>query len=130
MTIKPGSVYYFLENTWETTESHFFIVTNKDPCNEENIILACANSNIDRIKRLRRNCPETTLVEIAPSEYPDFSVNSIIDCNRVIEKSIEQIISSKILKVKEEMDFILVEKIRRGIIDSPVVEKRIKKALL
>lgn len=103
---------------------------NKNPCSEKNIILACANSNIEKYKRARRNCPETTLVEISPSEYPDFTKNSIIDCNRVIEKSIEQIISSKRFSIKREMDALLVEKIRRGIIDSPVVEKRIKKTLV
>lgn len=128
-TIRLGSVYYFPEDTFKSAEPHYFIVINTDPQSDTVIFLVCASSQIEKVRRHRRTCPSETLVEIAPNKYPDFRVNSLIDCNFVIVKSIDQLIeklSLGTLKMKTEMDVSLVKRLRNGVISSPLVERRIK----
>ena len=55
-----------------------------------------------------------------------------MDCNSVIKKTIEEIVSllkSKQLACKLEMPIGIVEKLREAVIASPVVENNIKEML-
>lgn len=61
-TIRPGSVFYFLEDTLTSDEPHYFIVINIDPLTDKTLVLVCASSQIPRVRRRRRNCPAETLV--------------------------------------------------------------------
>jgi len=131
-TIRFGSVYYFPEESFSSPEPHYFIVINTDPLRDTVVFLICASSQIDNVRARRSTCPSETLVEIRPAQYIGFKVSSIIDCNYVIEKSIDQLIeklSREELKIKEEMDASLVQQLREGILKSPVVERRIKELL-
>lgn len=131
-TIRPGSVYYFPEDTFNSEEPHYFIVVNKDPISETLLILVCASSRIEKVKQRRKSCPPQSLLEIGPDLYTGFRVSSIIDCNYVLEKSIDQIIEKLTagqLVLKSEMDVKIIEQLRNGILCSPVIEKRIKEAL-
>lgn len=77
-------------------------------------------------------CPSATLVEISPRQYSGFGTNSIIDCNYVLEKTVEQLVeklSQGKLKMKAEMDVTLAMRLGDGVIKSPLVERRIKKML-
>lgn len=130
--IRLGSVYYFPEESFKSLEPHYFIVINTDPYRDTVILLVCASSQIDTVHRYRNTCPIETIVEITPAQYAGFKVNSIIDCNNVIEKSIDQLIEKleqNKLKIKEEMDASLVQKLREGAISSPLIERRIKELL-
>jgi hypothetical protein len=130
--IKQGSVYYFPEESFSSAESHYFIVLNYDPLAETVIILACASSRTDKVKQRRCGCPSQTLVEISPKQYPEFATNSIIDCNRILEKSVGQLVeklASGKLKLKTEMDLQLVEQLRSGVLLSPQIDRRIKTML-
>jgi hypothetical protein len=131
-TIQPGSVYYFPEESLHSTEPHYFVVININPLNDSAIILTCSSSKIEKVKSRRKSCPSVTLIEINPIQYPDFSIQSIIDCNVIFEKSISQIVeklSSGNLRLKTEMDLSLVNSIRKGIMASPLIENRIKDIL-
>ncbi|MBE0481518.1 MAG: hypothetical protein IBX68_11140 [Dehalococcoidia bacterium] len=131
-TIRPGSVFYFVEETLHSTKPHFFIVVNPEPLTDRVVILACSSSQIRKVQKRRRTCPPASLVSITPAEYPDFSVDSIIDCNFVLEKTIEQLVeklSQRKLRMKTQMAAPLVERLRAGILQSPVIERRIKKVL-
>lgn len=128
-TIKLGSVYYFSEESLRSPEPHYFIVINKDPHEDKIIFLVCAQSQITKVKQLRKNCPPETLVEINPKQYTGFRVDSIIDCNNVWGKSIDQLVDKlarEELKLKPEMDVPLVKRLRAGILCSPLIERRIK----
>ena len=48
-TIQPGSVYYFIEETFSSPEPHYFIVVNIDPYSDTIIILVCASHSIDKV---------------------------------------------------------------------------------
>ena len=77
-------------------------------------------------------CPPETLVEIAPSQYSDFDVNSIVDCNYVMEKTVEHLVeklSQGKLRMKRQMDASLARRLRNGALRSPLVERRIKRLL-
>jgi len=91
-TIKIGSVYYFIEESLNSPQPHYFIVLNINPREDTVILLVCASSQIDKIIKRRRTCPNNTLIEISPDEYPDFKVTSIIDCNVVFERTIDQLV--------------------------------------
>ena len=128
-TIRLGSVYYFPEDTFSSPEPHYFIVLNTDPLSDTIIFLVCASSKIDNVKRRRMTCPGDTLIEITPEQYPHFKFDTIIDCNSVMEKTIDQLVeklSQGTLEMKTEMDVSIVEQLRAGVLNSPVVERRIK----
>jgi hypothetical protein len=116
----------------QSREPHYFIVINKDPHKDKIIFLVCAQSQITKVKQLRKNFPPETLVEINPKQYTGFRVDSIIDCNNVWEKSINQLVDKlarEELKLKPEMDVPLVKRLRAGILCSPLIEHRIKTLL-
>lgn len=117
-TINFGSVYYFTEESLHSDEPHYFIVLNVNPQKDVVVFLACASSQIDKVVKRRRTCPNTTLVKITPSQYPDFKVNSIIDCNNVFERTIDQLVDKlvkKQLHLKKEMKPELVTKLTQGV---------------
>ena len=128
-SIKAGSVYYFPEDRFTSKEPHFFVVINIDPSSDEFIILACASSGIDKVLNRCKGLPKETTVIITSEEYDGFSCDSIFDCNNQVEiRTIEHIIKKyedNKLNIKPEMDIKLVEKLREGIIASPVIERRI-----
>ena len=131
-SIKPGSVYYFPHESLSSPESHFFVVINVNPIAEEVIFLVCSSSKIDKVKQRNRNNPPETLVEISKRQYPDFTFDSIINCNNVFPQSIEKLIerlSNKKLQLKAEMDMTLVNKLRKGVLASRQIPLIIKKQL-
>jgi len=128
-TIKPGSVYYFPHENFTSRESHYFVVINIDPVDEHVILLVCASSKVTKVEKRRENCPAETLVKIDQTQYQDFNNPSIFDCNNVIEQTVEQLVnrlSNGKLKLKTEMDVKLVEQLRRGVLSSRLVTKRIQ----
>ena len=131
-TIKLGSVYYFTEESLQSPEPHYFIIINKDPQEDKIIFLVCAQHRITKVKQRRNNCPPETLVEINPKQYTGFSMDSIVDCNNVWEKSIDQLVDKLVreeLKLKPEMDVPLVKRLRAGILHSHLIDHRIQALL-
>jgi hypothetical protein len=62
-TIRPGSVYYFVERTLHSAEPHYFIVVNDPLRSSEVVLLVAASSRIKNVERRRRRLPGT-LVKI------------------------------------------------------------------
>lgn len=130
--IRLGSVYYFTEESLHSPEPHYFIVLNIDPHEDTVILLVCASSQIKKVLKRRRTCPNDTLIRITPTQYPGFKADSIIDCNNVFERTIDQIIDKLLnnkLRIKTEMNPQLVKQLRQGVLVSPLVENRIKSLL-
>ncbi|MFP4640798.1 MAG: hypothetical protein ACLFPU_01260 [Dehalococcoidia bacterium] len=128
--LKRGAVFYFEEETLSSSEPHYFIVINTDPKTDEILLLVCCSSRTNKVKR--RNCPEETLVEISPEEYPDFRTGSIVNCNNVWEKKTSELVgkySQGKLKLKDTMSAELVDKLQAAVIASSVVERRIQAML-
>lgn len=131
-SIKPGSVYYFPHEALTSPESHFFVVINTNPFTEKVVLLVCASSKIETVKRRNRNNPPETVVEIRRDQYSDFTCDSVFDCNSVFPQSVEVLIerlSSNRLKLKAEMGVELVEQLRRGVLASRQVSLAVKEQL-
>lgn len=129
-TIRVGSVYKFVEEALQSDKPHYFIVLN-NPIIDKVVLLVYCSSKIKKIKRWRKNL-KGTLVEIKKDEYSDFTRDSIVDCNTIFEKTVENIIQKlekNELKQNKEMDLSTVEKIKQAVIISPLVDNRIKELL-
>jgi hypothetical protein len=93
-------------------------------------------SGRDRIQKVikrRKYLPKETLIEIKSSEYDAFTVDSIVDCNVCYVKSPEEILrktKSGEVRLREEMDLKIIEKLRNGFLRSPMIEKSLKNILL
>lgn len=113
-------------------EPHYFIVLNKTPIEDNVILLVCASSKIEKVTRRRLHCPSETLVSISPVQYAVFKYETIIDCNKVFEKSIDHLVdklAQRKLRSEDEMAPILVANLREGVIASPLIEEYIKELL-
>ena len=132
-TIRPGSVYYFRhEDFLRSSDPHYFVVINIDPTIEQIILLVCASTKISKVVARSGNLPPQTLIKVKPSQYPGFPHTSIFDCNYFYPDSIENLVqrlASKQLELKPEMDIQLVEQLRQGVLDSPLIADRIKAQL-
>lgn len=90
-----------------------------------------STSQVEKAIKRRRHIPNT-LVKIDGTEYAIFTRESVVDCNSVTKKTIEEIVSllkNKQLACKPEMAIEIVEKLREAVIASPVVENCIKEML-
>ena len=131
-TIRPGSVFYFVDETFPSEEPHYFIVLNKNPANDKNLIMVCSSSQIEKVKIRRVGLSLDTLVEIKKDNYIEFTKDSIVDCNHVFSYSFDQLIiklKKNELKLKSYVSEELVEKLRNAVISSPLVENELKKLL-
>jgi hypothetical protein len=130
-TLKPGAVYYFHDKELTSPEPHYFIILNHDPIKDEYLILVCSSSRVDKVKKKLKNCPDT-FVEIFTDEYSGFTKDSIIDCNKIFKRTKEQLIekcSLGELKLKTQIGMSLLEKIRKSVLSSKVVEEEYKKLI-
>jgi len=131
-SIKPGSVYYFPEKSFSSQAPYYFIVLNYSPLTDEVLLLVCSSSQIEKVRRRRRHLPIETLVDIGNHEYSCFTVDSIVDCNNVFPKPIDELIRKRglgELDLKGEMAIEIVEKLRAGVLASPLVNEELKDIL-
>lgn len=131
-SIKPGTVYYFHEEHYSSPHKHYFVVINKSPLADELILLACASSRIDKTYVRRPNCSPDTFVTVTPKQYDSFTATSIFDCNRVLRRTINDIVrkyEDNELSIKPEMDIKLVSSLRKAVLASNQISPRIKSML-
>jgi hypothetical protein len=132
-TIKAGSVYKFSEETFSSTDPHFFIVLNPTPQTDPFIALVCASSQIEKVRRRRNHLSQETLVRINPNQYVDFTKPSIVDGNEVHRRTIEELeikIRKGELEIKAVMDMALIKRIRAAVMLSRMVEEEVKDLFL
>lgn len=133
LALRPGAVFYFIEESFETGVPHFFILINHTPLEDPLLFLVCSSSQIDKVKERYKNSPDTTLVEIEKDEYDEFTEDSIINCNVVFKQTrvglVEKLRSGK-LKIKNPVSEDILERLRLAVCDSPEVLKGIKKYLI
>jgi hypothetical protein len=129
LTLRSGTVYYFEHRGINSTEPHFFTVINADPRSNNVLIIAIGSSQIAKVQKRRKNLPPETLVIVDPTEYPDFSKPTVIDCNQVFELSREELVQkfkTKKLRHHQDLPRSVLEKIWRGVHRSPRVDETYK----
>lgn len=131
-SIVPGSVYYFHDARLSSTQSHYFVVLNKNPLTDSVLLLVCSTSRVDSA-RSRRHLRRETLVEVSPAEYSEFTVQSMFDCNTVFDLSLSELqrkYDAGRLRVKLNIGASILEKLRDAVIESDLVEEEIKDILI
>jgi hypothetical protein len=131
LTLRGGSVYYFADRALFSPEPHYFIVINAHPVEQRLLALLVVTSQIEKVKRWRRDLPETC-VEIGPADYQELSVASIVDCNNVFRRSIRELlekIEAHQVGYKSDVSQVVLEKLRAAVLASPLVEDEIKNLL-
>lgn len=132
LTLRGGSVYYLQHRDLSSGEPHYFVVLNRDTTRDEILVLAVSSSNIAGTQQRSRNLPLNTLVEISPAEYPDFTKNSIVDCNysfQVTKLELLQKLQMGLAREQLPMPEQILARLREGILASPLIENAIKSLL-
>ena len=135
-TICPGCVFFYkTTNVGYITEApHYYIVVNRNPLADSTIYLCWISHEVEKIKKLRSpKFFSGTLIEISPVEYNILNTPSIIDCNRIEPRSIEEIINKHergMLQFKQNLTDGFIERIWDAIQLSPAVKDEIKDKLI
>ena len=131
LTLRTGSVYYFVDRGLNSPEPHYFIVINRAPIQQEVLVLNVISSQVDKVRQRRSTLPGT-LVELQPTEYDELSVPSIVDCNNVFRRSLAELVEMSLHRTvasKMQISDELIEQIRAAVLASPMVEQDIKDLL-
>jgi hypothetical protein len=132
LTLRGGSVYYLQDRRLSSPEPHYFVVLNVDPACDACLVLVVASSKIDNVRRRRLDMPPDTLVEIPPSDYAEFSVQSIVDCNTLFSVTRQELLQKLQAGVAAEMAAMpagLLARLRQGVLASPLIEESTKDIL-
>jgi hypothetical protein len=132
LTLRSGTVYYFEHRAVHSDEPHFFAVINADPLSDNVLIMTIGSSQISKVQARRKNLPPETLVIVDPADYPDFSKQTIIDCNQVFELSQEELVEkfkTKGLRHHRDLPEAILKQIWNGIRTSPRVDEVHKRLL-
>jgi hypothetical protein len=133
-TLVSGSVYLFKEDQFKDCDhQHYFIVLNQNPLSDRLLCLVWAKTLSESVflRIDNSDLPSQTFVDIT-TKCEWVSHPTIIDCNQIIEKDINEIIDkleNKKLKIIGEVDKTILGKLIEGALASPLVERRIKKLL-
>ena len=131
LTLRSGSVYYSQERWLTSPEPHYFIVVNQHPVLREILVLIVVSSKVEKVKRLRKDLPGTT-VEIGPTDYAELKQPSVIDCNVVFRKALSELaekIQRQEVSHKKDLPLAALDRIRQAIKASPLVEEETKRLL-
>lgn len=126
LSLRQGTVYYMAERGLSSIEPHYFVVLNQNPLESKLLLLLVATSQVEKAKGriLRKNLPSESLVVIDDAEYDDFSKESCIDCNKLFNKSLEELCEQwreKEVRAHKDLPRELVEKLIEGVKASPLI---------
>jgi len=131
LTLRSGSVYYFVDRGLTSREPHFFIVVNREPLRDELLLLTVVTSQVEKVKRVRRMLPDT-LVELSPILYDELTKDSMVDCNHVFSRTMKEFVElfeQREIRHHKDIPKELLEKIREAIRNSPLVSLASKSLL-
>lgn len=134
--IRPGAVFFWKTSNvgYDSEAVHFYIVVNRNPLTDKKIYLCWISKKVKEIKAMRSpKFFQGSLIEISPSDYDELSIFSIIDCNRIEQRSLDEIINKyrqRKLEFKKDLSMGIMEKIWEAIRRSPTVSDEIKDQLI
>jgi hypothetical protein len=132
LTLHGGSVYYLQDRHLSSAEPHYFVVLNMTPHEDSYLVFAITSSKVETVLRRRVGLPVESLIEISPSEYSEFTLQSIGDCNshfRVTKQELLQKLQTGLAWEKKPLPVNLLNKLRQGMLASPLIEDEIKDLL-
>ena len=128
LSLRQGTVYYMAERGLSSVEPHYFVVLNQNPLGSKILLLLVASSQVEKAqKRIsRKNLPPESLVVIEEAEYDDFSKDSCIDCNKLFNKSLEELCEQwrkKEVHAHKDLPRDLVERLIEGVKASTLISE-------
>lgn len=139
--IEQGSVYHFKLTTTNKdgtaySGDRFFIVLNVNPKTDEVLVLTTITTQTaSQVKFIKLNGEDpTTLVSITKSDLPILSQDSVVNCNRVYEKTMQEVIDGvngvggKIINIKLPKS--VINALVSGVVISKQVPTNIKEFLI
>ncbi len=131
LSLRQGTVYYMAERGLSSAEPHYFVVLNRNPLGSKILLLLVASSQVEKAQKriLRKSLPLESFVAIDEAEYDDFSKDSCIDCNKLFNKSVEELCEQwrkKEVRAHKDLPRELVEKLIAGVKASPLISEEDK----
>ena len=137
--LEIGNVFFFVNSyRGPSTEPHNFVLLSPSPADETPLLFVSATSQVARKKHSRSDAKPGTLVEVAVGEFPTvpwITQATIFDCNEIDELYIVQL-SGCLGRMQGEdawrrahVGNPLLCKLVDGVIGSPEVRRRIRRAL-
>ena len=131
LSLRQDTVYYMAERGLSSVEPHYFVVLNQNPLGSKILLLLVASSQVEKAqKRIsRKNLPPESLVVIDEAEYDDFSKDSCIDCNKLFNKSLEELCEQwrkKEVRAHKDLPRDLIERLMEGVKASPLISEEDK----
>lgn len=136
--VQTGSLIRFDPGTvFGSTNAHFGVVVNSDPQTQKAVVVVCASSKVDKLRRFAslRGLPMATIVCISGGVHPHFGQDTAFNCNspEVVpfdaletwqnQNSVELVTRNNLV------DSTLLNEIRAGLMISDLVEDAIKDML-
>ena len=137
LCIEQGSVFNFhieFRGSGRQSKNRYFVVLNRNPKTDTVLILLTSTTQIDKKKEFikRAGISEKTIVSVTPKEYTVFTLESVFNCNEVIEVSMQDLVrkiedngSMNYPKMPEE----ILNKLLSGVSESLRVTEATKKFL-
>ena len=132
LTLRGGSVYYLQHRDLSSAAPHYFVVLNLEPLGDDFLVLAVASSKVAGVRNRSRNLPPETLVDISPTDYTDFTLQTIVDCNhwfRVTRQELLTKLEAGLASAKQQLSPAILTRLRQGVLASPLIEEEIKDLL-
>lgn len=129
--LRQGNVFYFVEPSYPTDDPHNFVLLNHNPSNEKKLIFVGATSQVANAKQLRQSEPPETLIVVQPTEYRDFTRETLFDCNDFIERTFAELLrlvqNERRVKLRDHIGDAVLRKLVKGVLASRLIPPRIKK---
>jgi len=136
--VQTGSLIRFDPGTiFGNTNAHFGVVVNADPHKQKAIVVICASSKVEKLRRFAslRGLPSATIVCISGGTHSHFGQDTAFNCNNpevvpfdVLETWQNQNLV-ELVKRNNLIDDNLLDEIRAGLMISDLVEDAIKDML-
>lgn len=126
--LRPGSVFYFAARELSSIEPHFFVVLNRDPLAQKLVLLTVFTSQIEKVRLRNRARPET-VVEFGPADYAALKLPTAVDGNVLFQRSLDELadlVKRREVRYHPDLSADLLERLRRAVLASPVIEEEDK----
>jgi hypothetical protein len=129
LTLREGSVYYFVDRSLTSAEPHYFIVVNFEPLTQQLLLLSVVTSKVDEVRRRRSDCLET-VVEISPEAFDVLTKASIVDCNSLktipLTEFNNRFVRKEIRCFDKDLPLVIRKALRRAIHASNILPDELK----
>ena len=132
--LRQGNVFYFVDPSIPSTDPHNYVLLSKQPVSERKLVFVLGTSKVEKVRRYRAGQSSATLVVVSPHDYRDLTCETVFDCNSPRELAVADVVrfvnKEGRLKPRDHIGAPILEQLIRGVLESPLVEERIKKEIV